>query len=54
MGDYSPEENNKNQGLLKLAGLMVSETQYCRWLEKNNLFWRPEQKPSEFLKPKSE
>lgn len=38
-------------GLLQLGGILASETDYCRRLEKQALFWKKDMRPSKFLKP---
>lgn len=54
MGDFETEEGTTATfGLLKLGSILASETEYCRKLNKEGKFWRPDQRPSKFL-PKRE
>lgn len=51
MTDFETEEGlSATFGLLKLGSILASETQYCRLINKQNLFWKPDQLPSKFWK----
>ncbi len=53
MTDFETEEGTTATfGLLKIGGILASEAEYCKRLERNGLFWQPDQRPSKFLKAK--
>lgn len=52
MTEFETEEGTSPTfGLLQLGGILASETDYCRRLTRESLFWRPDMRPSKFLKP---
>jgi hypothetical protein len=51
MTDFETEEGSSApHGLFKLGGILSSETEYCRTLEKQGMFWKEDLRPSKFLK----
>ena len=51
MTDFETEEGTTATfGLLKIGGILASEAEYCRRLDRNGLFWKKDQRPSKFLK----
>ncbi|MFL5785551.1 MAG: hypothetical protein ACJ76H_13125 [Bacteriovoracaceae bacterium] len=51
MTDYETEEGSSApHGLFKLGGILSSETEYCRSLERQGMFWKEDLRPSKFLK----
>jgi hypothetical protein len=51
MSEFETEEGTTATfGLLKIGGILASETEYCKSLERNGLFWKEDQRPSKFLK----
>lgn len=51
MTEYETEEGTSATfGLLQLGGILASETDYCRRLQKQALFWKEDMRPSKFLK----
>ncbi len=53
MTDFETEEGTTATfGLLKIGGILASEAEYCKRLDRNGLFWKKDQRPSKFLKAK--
>jgi hypothetical protein len=51
MTEFETEEGTTATfGLLKIGGILASEAEYCKRLERNGLFWKEDQRPSKFLK----
>lgn len=54
MTEYETEEGTSATfGLLQLGAILASETDYCRRIQKQALFWKEDMRPSKFLKPKN-